>query len=552
MDWRILASGESDIETLAANHPEIRLYKVDRKVSDTPRFSAEADWQLCTPESIPVFSAVGYSFGRDLQQVLQVPVGLIHSAWGGTPAIAWTRKEVMHKHPLLQERVEEAAEALETYDARVAEWEAAIADRITALHVDEGPAPEYIDGHTVDFDDSKWDTFKLPGRVDTIFDGADGIAWFRKRIELPASMIGKTLTFNCGPMDDFDTVWFNGTRIGGLGTETEKPWDVPRIYEIPAEINNSSEAVIAIRVYDRAGGALVGKTDAPFELVTSNGESLALHGDWTFDVELKLEKPQSAQGGPRKPRGGPGDPNRPGVLAAGMVNTVAPFAVRGSIWYQGESDSRWHPERYDERLRVMIEDWRDWWGLPEKAFGIVQLAAFRQPKEEPSDDNWPNLREAQRDLANELPNTGLAVTIDIGESDDIHPANKREVGRRLARWALTDVYDVLELRGGPELRSFFIEDSAVILTFTQRGRGLRAINGPKLGGFTLAGPDGVFHPAEAIIQRGTRVLVKSEAVTDPRHLRYAWQDNPIDANLGNQERLPASPFEVFLQTDESN
>ena len=285
---------------------------------------------------------------------------------------------------------------------------------------------------------------------------------------------------------------------------------------------------------------------APFELISPVGDKLPLGGEWTYAVETKLPAAPGPQGSNRKPRGGPDDPHRPGVLANGMLATIAPYALRGAIWYQGETDSGWHPELYDERLQVRVEDWRDWWELPERGFGIVQLAAYRQPKPEPSNDGWANLREAQRDLANTLPHTGLAVTIDIGESDDIHPANKREVGRRLARWALTDIYEKISLRGGPEFESADVKEGEVTLNFTQVGAGLRAINGPSLGGFTLAGADEVFHNADASVKGSNQVVVESVAVPEPKYVRYAWQENPVDANLGNQERLPASPFEEKL------
>ena len=243
----------------------------------------------------------------------------------------------------------------------------------------------------------------------------------------------------------------------------------------------------------------------------------------------------------------PDSPYRPASLANGMLSPIVPFALRGVVWYQGESDADWEPRRYDERLRVMMEDWRDWWENPSLQFGVVQLAGFLPPKPEPSDDPWPNLREAQRDLVDALPHSGLVVTVDIGEANDIHPQNKQEVGRRLSRWALTDVYDRLELRGGPVPAKADFREDRVIIQFAQTGSGLHILDGMKVGGFTLAGADGVFVPAEARIEGKTRVVVSAPGLAGPVHVRYAWQNNPIDANLGNRQRLPAVPFELMAE-----
>lgn len=550
MEWSITQSGEADIEMLAGKHPEIRLYRVDRNIAEEPRFSATSEWQVCTSETLPRFSAVAYSFGRDLRQVLDVPVGLIQSAWGGTPAISWTRNEVMDQHPLLMQRYEEASMSYKTYSARLAAWESGKGTSKSPFNIDQGIKDEFAHAYQLEFDDSDWKEFPLPGPIDWVWDGADGAVWFRQSFPLPEAMKGQEVVFQSGPIDDFDQVWVNGVRIGGMTVEDPATWRTPRNYKIPAKLTEGGSVTIVIRVFDHFGSSRVGSHYEPFHLISTNGAKVALSGEWKFDVEVQLPAAPGPTGGNRKPRGGPDDPNRPGVLANGMLSTVAPYGIRGAIWYQGETDTNWYPEQYDERLRVMIEDWREWWEIDDMWFGIVQLAAYKQPKNKPSNDSWPNLREAQRDLSNDLPFTGLAVTIDIGESDDIHPANKREVGRRLSRWALADVYEKISLRGGPELERVELKGNEVTLTFTQVGEGLRAMNGPVLKGFTLAGADGVFHFAEASVKGRNQVVLSAVAVQDPLHIRYAWQNNPVDANLGNQARLPASPFEARITEEE--
>jgi len=254
---------------------------------------------------------------------------------------------------------------------------------------------------------------------------------------------------------------------------------------------------------------------------------------------------------PWPPAHDPESSRRPGVLANGMLAAVAPFAIRGAIWYQGEGDAGWVPERYDERLAVMVADWRAWWNNPDLAFGVVQLASFNQPVEEISDSNWSQLRESQRRFVNNDPQAGLAVAIDIGEANDIHPMDKETVGQRLARWALTDIYEKISLRGGPEpVEATF--DGVVKIRFESVGGGLWAFNGGDLQGFTLAGADGVFHAAKAEIKGNDTVEVSSPSVPSSQAVRYAWANNPRGANLSNKQRLPAGPFEMNQSTPDKN
>jgi sialate O-acetylesterase len=246
------------------------------------------------------------------------------------------------------------------------------------------------------------------------------------------------------------------------------------------------------------------------------------------------------------PKPEPYDPKgtkRPGVLANGMLATVAPYALRGAIWYQGEADAGWAPEQYHERLAVMVEDWRVWWENPALAFGVAQLANFTKPVAEPTDEKWPRLRESQRRFVQNVPHSGLAVTIDVGEANDIHPLDKETVGQRLARWALTDIYKKLNLRGGPEPTGADFTDQ-VLVRFQSTGGGLWVFNGGPLQGFTLAGADGVFHHAQAELKGKDAVVVRCPEVPAPQAVRYAWAMNPRGANLSNGQRLPAGPFEL--------
>lgn len=257
------------------------------------------------------------------------------------------------------------------------------------------------------------------------------------------------------------------------------------------------------------------------------------------------------KGAPEKPEDA-NSSKRPGNLANGMINPIAGYTIRGVIWYQGEEDAQWDPANYGQRLRVMIEDWRKWWNA-DLPFGVVQLPDFMMTKTQPTNERWPRLRESQRRVAKDDPNTGLIVTIGLGEANDIHPPNKIPVGRRLARWALADVYGKLKLRGGPEIEHAVREGSSIILSFSQTGEGLHINDLPVLSGFTASDSETeppewqtLYYPVGAKLRSATEVELAIPEGKNPVRVRYGWQANPADANLTNVERLPAGPFEIAV------
>ncbi len=225
----------------------------------------------------------------------------------------------------------------------------------------------------------------------------------------------------------------------------------------------------------------------------------------------------------------------------GMIAPLIPFFIRGAIWYQGESNEA-RAQQYGVLLPTMIKAWRERWGEGDFPFGIVQLPNYRDPKTEPADEAWSHVREAQRRTTLNTPNTGLIVTIDIGEAHDIHPKNKLEVGKRVARWALADVYQRKLTRSGPMLREAKIASQKIILTFTDVGQGLRIRDGDKLEEFAIAGADHKWHWAEAKIVGKDRVEVWLDSVPQPLAVRYSFNDNPKHPNLTNETGLPAAPF----------
>jgi sialate O-acetylesterase len=393
------------------------------------------------------------------------------------------------------------------------------------------------------FNDSQWRDFPVPGFLENQPGmNIDGAVWFRKAVDIPESWIGKTLRLSLGAIDDFDVTYFNGIQVGTTGEDTPNFWMHPRKYTVPGDAVNSKKALIAVRIFDRYGqGGFVGGN---MRLSTVDGPSddfISLVGLWKMKVELALDPSavsgSGGQGLPPEPMG-PGHYQSPAGLYHAMIYPLAPYAIRGTVWYQGESNvSRAY--QYRTLLPAMIHDWHTLWGQGEFPFGIVQLANYRAVGEEPQESEWADLREAQLLTAINKPNTGLAVTIDIGEADDIHPGNKQDVGKRLSLWALAKVYGVDVVYSGPVYDSMEVNDNKIIVSFRHAEDGL-VVKGDAVHGFAIAGEDYQFVWANAEI-RENKVLVWSDEIENPVAVRYAWADNPV-CNLYNSEMLPAVPF----------
>jgi len=386
MQWSVQASANAEQEISAANYPNIRLFTVTRKVATEPQSDCEGSWTLCSPQTVPGFSAVAYYFGRELHEELDVPIGLIHTSWGGTPAEAWTRREALEKEA-------DAAPILERYDDVVAKYPQA--------------KKEY----------------------------EQKIVEWKKTVE----------------------------KAKAEGEKT------PR----------------------RPGAPL-----------------------------------------------GPEHPHSPAGLYNAMIAPLIPYGIGGAIWYQGESNAS-RAYQYRKLFPAMIKNWRNDWGQGDFPFLFVQLANFRAVNPQPTESDWAELREAQL-MTLALPNTGMAVIIDIGEADDIHPKNKQDVGKRLALWALARSYGKELVYSGPIYKSMKIKGNEIILYFDHVGGGLIAAGDESLKGFAIAGADRKFVWADAKID-GDNIVVSSGEVSAPVAVRYAWADNPV-CNLYNEEGLPASPF----------
>lgn len=517
-------------EIAAANYPQIRLLHVEQATSTLPLDDLKATkggWKLCLPETIEEFSSVAYFFGRDLHQNLNVPIGLINTSWGGTIAEAWTSGEALEYMP---DFVEEAREiksvseekAQRVYEQKFKKWN----DFIIAN--DGGYANDVPVWAGVDMNDQSWSGMSVPDLWEGQgMDGFDGIVWFRKTIDIPESWKGKELELKLAMVDDNDITYFNGVKVG----ETSG-YNVQRKYTIPAKLVKGGKAVITVRVTDTGGGG--GLYGEPEDMVISRLDKkeagISLAGNWKYHIAIDLNKYE------RAPQSVAGNPNRSTVLYNAMIHPLVPYAIQGAIWYQGESNAD-RAYQYRELFPLMIRDWRKQWNS-DFPFYFVQLANYMARKNKPRESQWAELREAQLQTLN-LENTGMAVTIDIGDAGDIHPKNKQDVGRRLALNARAKTYGENIICSGPLYDSFRIEGNKIRICF-KYADGLKVKGGTKLKGFAIAGPDHQFYWAEAVIE-GNEVVVSSPDVAFPVSVRYAWADNP-ECNLYNSADLPASPF----------
>jgi sialate O-acetylesterase len=533
-----LAQANGGAEAAAAGCEGLRLFTVAKATSLEEKDDVTGSWAACDASTAPGFSAVAFFFGQEIHRALGVKVGLVHSSWGGTPAEAWTSRRALEAEPSLRPLVADFDLALNDADARaafagrLAAWEAANYHQDVA---NEGLEKGWAKPET---DTAGWKTMELPRYWEKAGLAIDGAVWFRRAVEVPAAWAGKDLVLSLGALDDFDTTWFAGEEIGRTGNETPGYWSVPRKYAVPGRLVKPGRTVVAVRVFDHYGNGGFGGA-AP-ELWIAPADSAAaripLAGTWRYEVERSL--PPAVPDFTTQPRyPSPDNPNSPTVLYGAMIAPLTPLSIRGAIWYQGESNAG-AAHQYRTLFPTMIRDWRRAWGRGDFPFLFVQLANYMARAAEPGESSWAELREAQA-MTLALPKTGMAVAIDVGEADDIHPKDKKDVGARLARWALADTYGREVEKSGPLYRSSSVEGGAIRVRF-DHAAGLTTADGSPPRAFAIAGADRRWRWAEARID-GETVLVSSPQVARPAAVRYAWADDP-EATLRNDAGLPASPF----------
>lgn len=513
----------ADQEIAAADYPSIRLFTVEKDVQGQPVADVKSGtWQTCSPQSIPPFSAVGYFFGRMLHQQLHIPIGLINSTWGGTDIESWISRKGFESEPYYKWLLTLAPE-------RSNAGMTAIKDRqmqayLASMQLNTIDTAAIKQWPSIDFDDNQWRQMKVPELWESQLPGPrfDGVIWLRKEIIIEEADAGKPALLHVGMVDDNDVTYVNGVQVGSL-----QGYNVKRVYNIPGSLLKKGKNVIAVRVQDTGGGGgIYGETaDCVLKIDEKN---IPLVGQWKF----RIESVQMNTGT------GPND--YPSLLYNAMIHPLEKLAIKGAIWYQGENNAgrAWE---YRKAMPLLINDWRKRFDQPAMPFYFVQLTSFNAGNGNSNrGSSWAELREAQT-MATTLPNTGMAVTLDIGNSKDIHPHNKQDVGKRLALLALQKTYGKRLVASGPVYKSMQVKGNRAVVQFINTGKGLTISSNNGINGFEVAGADQHFYPAKATIT-GAAIIVSAPEVTTPAAVRYGWADDDSEAALFNKDGLPAAPF----------
>ena len=524
-----------------AHYPEIRNIFVPT-ASDVTKVHNDlppGKWIAASPQDILGFGAVSYFFAKSIYTEYKVPIGIINASVGGTPIEAWISEDGLKEIPAYAGRMEKFRDtAFMNPITRAASLRrngvgqnSPMAQKVT----DKG-----LTGSKTWFDPAYipegWHTFWLPGYWDDQgVKGLNGVVWFRKEVHVPATMTGKPAKLFMGRIVDADQVYVNGVLSGSITYQYP-----PRRYDLPSGLLKPGKNLIVIKITNNTGkGGFV--PDKPYYLVAGN-DSIDLRGAWLYKVG-QVFRPvvfDPARFSPTLNM-----QNEPTGLYNTMVAPAIHYSVKGFLWYQGETNTG-KPKEYQQLLPALINDWRNKWQQGTLPFLFVQLPNFMEVQYLPSESQWAELRFGQLKSLS-VPNTAMAVTIDVGEWNDIHPLEKRVVGERLALAARKLAYGNDKIvYSGPVYRSSFKEGDNIIIEFEHIGSGLTVKGGGELYYFAIAGADRKFVWAEARIDKNC-VIVRSDEVKDPVYVRYAWADNPEGANLYNMEGLPASPFEASLK-----
>jgi len=525
-----------------ANHPEIRLFRVGSHVAYKPAPVPEGEWRICSPESVAEgegFSAVAYYFGTRIQDDIHVPVGLVEDCMGGTPAEAWTSAEALRPlkdfDPQLAELDRLKAKGGPEYGNYVMHW---YDDYDIGLKGKTWAAP--------DLDDSSWKTVHIPGGFAELgVPETPAVCWFRKEVVLPNPLPPGRAFIALGVIERMDTTYINGQWVGASA------WvENPRFYFLNTNVLKPGTNVVVVRVFKTKPDGGFMSPAKNLKIILGDRSSISLAGEWKGAVSVDARPPHPL------PFSFENWPVIPGVLYQGMLEPVAPLAITGAIWYQGEQNAE-HAYQYRKVLPAMIGDWRKLFHQGDFPFYIVSLPAFMHHQDQPTESSWAELREAQALTAANTPHCALAVTIDTGDPDNIHPMDKEIVGDRLAYCALNQCYDEKIPYQGPTFVSMkHLPNGALKLKFAHTTGGLvsragvpgRALQQSPAGDqaiseeFQVAGPDHKWHWADAKIDSDSdSVIVSSPSVPDPIAARYAWQSFP-KATLYNGAGLPAVPF----------
>ena len=515
-------------EVANANNPQIRHFWVPNITNlQGPQTDLPGGyWKSANPADIGEFSAVAYFFAKKLYEKYHVPIGLINASWGGIPIEAMMSEDAFKEFPNILSTVKKNKDT-----AYINGLNRRTSPGNPPRPEDKGQTEKWYEPSYVP---KGWRTINIPGYwEDQGIKDLDGVVWYRKEIEVPASIANNAAKVFLGRIVDADALYINGRQVGN--TTYMYP---QRRYSVPNSVLKPGKNLFVIRVTNNAGkGGFV--PDKPYYLF-ANKDTVDLKGYWQYKVGLVNQPFRFGGGG----GGGIAAQNQPTALYNSMIAPLVGYAVKGFIWYQGESNTG-RSEEYEKLQPAMISDWRLKWNEPNAPFLYVQLPGFMDYNYLPTESQWAQFREAQLKSLS-VPNTAMAVAIDLGEWNDIHPDRKKDVGDRLALAAEKIAYGENIVYSGPIYQSHQIDGNKVIVSFNNTGTGLVTNDGEELTEFTIAGADKKFVWAKAKIE-GDKVVVWNDTVSNPMYVRYAWADNPVNPNLYNKEGLPASPFEAEIK-----
>lgn len=484
------------------------------------------NWIASNPNNVLDFSAVAYFFAKEIYEKKHIPIGLINTALGGSPIESWMSEEALIQFPSAYQEAQkfksdDLIKEIDNSDKkRSNDWYALLNTN------DKGLTDKNSQWSLSDINDTDWKSMQIPGYwTNESIGSVNGSVWFRKEIEVPKSMVGKPAKLVMGRIVDQDFVYVNGEFVGTTGYQYP-----PRRYELKPTILKEGKNTISIRVISNIGnGGFV--LDKPYYLAADN-DTIDLKGQWKYKLGTVMKPLQSQTFIRWKPEG----------LYNAMIAPLINFKIKGVLWYQGEANTN-SPKEYNKTFPALIQNWRTKWNQGKFPFLFVQLANFMETNSEPRESNWAALRQSQLETLN-TPNTGMAVTIDLGEWNDIHPLNKESVGNRLALLARKIAYGETKINASsPMPSSSKFEQNKVIISFKNADSGLMIKNGTELKSFSISNDGLKFVWAKAKIV-GKKVIVWNESISNPTMVRYAWDNNPPDANLFSNEDLPSTPFEI--------
>ncbi len=508
----------NDIAT--ANYPQIRQFLVPMltDLQGPQRDLPPGRWAPAVGEAVRPFSAVAYFFAKTIHEKYKVPVGIINASVGGTPIEAWISSEGLKEFPEQTAVIEKNKDTayINSFSRQAAP---------ASQPADAGLAAMPVWYNTA-YTPKGWRNINIPGYwEDQGIRDLNGVVWYRREIDIPASMTGKAARVFLGRIVDADELYINGKKVGATSYQYPQ-----RRYNVAPDVLKAGRNLFVIRVTNTAGkGGFV--PDKPY-CIFADGDTVDLKGYWQYKVGTAFNPVTT-------PVKRINLQYQPAALYNAMIAPEINYTIKGFCWYQGEANAG-RPKQYEKLLPALISNWRQKWNQGALPFLFVQLPGFQDYNYLPAESDWAMLRESQLKTLS-VPNTAMAVAIDLGEWNDIHPDNKKEVGERLALAAIKTAYKEDIIYSGPLYRSAVIEGDKIIVSFTHTGEGLITKDGEAPATFEIAGADKKFVWANAKID-GNKVMVWSNNIAAPVYVRYAWSDNPVNPNLCNKEQLPASPF----------